>query len=324
VKESWRVRPSIALAGVAALMSLGLCPKAAQADYIGIDPTRELLENSVRVKANFRFAGSIEATFQPNLGFTLAETAQILGFDHFNWIQHVISVPDQWTIKRYLAGHNPSISGIVLHPPLIDPDTLYPSSRIAIASGHAKNWSQLGLQDSVDHELFYFNDALQHSVFDRGHFTTATTMSYFDAPESPPLFFAPGEFMQFETQLAGVQSDGTYITWTGLGTNFTWKSDAMTDGTHNVIVDGSVFGISYFITADDGTLPRIVSGRVFDVVLDSGQEIPSEEIPEPPTSLLFTLACCGLLAGRLLYIRRMCDTLRTCPTHFKVTPCSRD
>lgn len=98
-----------------------------------------------------------------------------------------------------------------------------------------------------------------------------------DSPSVDTRFFEPGEFMNFKTELVGVKADGTVVP---LGSGFTWKSN-----TTNV---SDIINLS---TLNDGTLPAVASGGVFDV--------QPYFVPEPNSLSILALVMSSLLiSGR--------------------------
>jgi hypothetical protein len=69
-----------------------------------------------------------------------------------------------------------------------------------------------------------------------------------------------GQFMHYTTELAGVNKDNSPTTWTGLGTNFSWDTNAV-----------SVSNVSFFRADNPAIVPPAVSGGVTDVVTDLNQ-----------------------------------------------------
>ena len=63
--------------------------------------------NSVTVRSGPPIAvGGISATFQPAQGsMTLAQAAEALGVDHFNWVQHITALPSSSSFQAYVGNN---------------------------------------------------------------------------------------------------------------------------------------------------------------------------------------------------------------------------
>jgi hypothetical protein len=73
---------------------------------------RDLIQNSVKPVAN---GPNITATFTPNLGYTLAQAAQLCGFRTFNWVQHITHQddPSEFYARNLGGAFDPSVTGRV-------------------------------------------------------------------------------------------------------------------------------------------------------------------------------------------------------------------
>jgi hypothetical protein len=70
-------------------------------------------------------------------------------------------------------------------------------------------------------------DQMVDSAGNKAGATTATVLQFFDKPEQNRGTIPGGQFLSFKTMLVGIRTDGTVLEFpNGLGTAFTWKSNA--------------------------------------------------------------------------------------------------
>ena len=170
----------------------------------------------------------IRASFTPQDGSSLGQAAQMLGVDHFNWLQHITGSPSNWTYLRFTSG-NPLETGTVLSLPLLDPDPDYPHSGIVIKLSNVVPITTgiITLPVGMDNKPFYYNENSIMNINNVSAHTSQTVLTFFDSPREPHnLLDLFGSQVSFQTQLVGVKADGSYVTWAGLGTNFTWSSNS--------------------------------------------------------------------------------------------------
>lgn len=239
---------------------------------------------------------SVRAVFEPLAGgISLTEAAQIFGVDHFNWVQFITGVPQDWQVETF------STVGVVpLTTPFFDPPINSKTILITdIDSGYQNPGNTPGTAPLKglpiiavpygaafgDSEEPYYNETPIDfttpeisSVFDT-RVTKFNSIEFFDAPRMESSFYEPGEFISFETELVGVRSDGS-IKPTGLG--FTWKSNTTTAGT----------GTASFGNLEGIDLSSYVSGGIFDVELFSSSS-DTAAVPEPGSFLLMGIAAIG-------------------------------
>jgi hypothetical protein len=246
----------------------------------------------------------------------------VLGVDHFNWVQQVTSIPDNWEpqtlvdldysrlggievdaggIFRYRDG-SPIVSRNV-HLPFYDPVVLFSSTddpiraftRAFIVRHPDININRPiiwvngpGGAGYLDDLAFYWTD---QELTDPQN-VTPTQLLFNDTPAQPSSaepFTAGHPFLEFETRLAGVGYDGSsFRVWQGEGyrTNFDWKSNTIQ------LSDGSFLGGSQFIggwgaSSRGAPQPPFVGG-IFDVRFDDGTSVPGIPTDPPPFPSLVT------------------------------------
>lgn len=263
-----------------------------------------ILKNSVDavVDAN---GITITATFKPKdaqgNAVPLPEAARICRVNHFNWIQHVTSVPTHWTVTSHVSGLT-----VELKPPnILDPiASSNPSDYYEVRSSllwteppmqflHDKTvWDNgqarlVGL-DTFDNHMYYLNEP---GIYDARYDTTDKQM-FVDTPAMNWRYF-PFDLgsVQFETKLVGVYDDPdtTPAGWNNLGTNFQWESNTRIKD-RSIVGGVSVEG--YFRLMDPSILPEVISGGVSDVAVDAQFSITPTTSPRNG----------GVVAGNGVYI----------------------
>ena len=216
-----------------------------------------LLQNSVHATVS---GSEISATFEPRYGYTLAETAAVLGVHHFNWLQRVY-VPNRWTVE------DTAIVGLPLPQPVIDPN---PNAVFSDYRVYPYSDPTIGATISLDSP---FRDNLPYywgePTGQLANETDTFELTFFDEPMVDSTWLLPGEKLRFETALVGVKADGSYLEFPDLGTSFSWTSNSAFDGTGSANLTG------YFSTLDNGQLPPVISGGIGGLTFD----IPGTPFP---------------------------------------------
>jgi hypothetical protein len=232
----------------------------------------------------------IKATFKPVGGaLRLDQTAQLLGVDHFNWVQRIVEKPESWIIEREYPGTDRQLDVLApggegqsaINPGLIDPDTV-PGAQVVIF--YPDDTKSVVHPEGIDTQPFYLLDPPDLE----GVSPTGFSLPFKDAPRFRA--FAPGESVGFETQLVGVKTDGTYAGWGGTQSKFAWRTNATTAG------GGVIDAPTYLRAMQADGAPPVASGGVFDVRIDGGPVINpapgggqgagggGSSVPAPPTS----------------------------------------
>jgi hypothetical protein len=226
-------------------------------NFVAVSLVEKVIANSVTHDlfnlSNTGQPTTVKLTFTPNFGFTLDEVSQLAEVDHFNWFNFIVAVPSHWTVNIFDNGSQ--IIGQAL-PPIPDPVPGV-GLRYALDSGLAQRQEFIVVKPPFlpDDAPFYYNEG----DAELQDYTFSDRLEFFDQPKVPKDFLADGEYWQFQTLLAGVRDDGSWITWDGIGTNFSWRSNLTTSW------EGGIF----LKVPDVGTLPADASGGIFDLRSDS-------------------------------------------------------
>lgn len=265
-----------------------------------------VLQGALKVEWN---EGTIRFDFIPNFGYTVDETARTCNCDAFNFVQtftdriqnarlwHMRSPEGTW------SNVNPSVidgNGIVyadtgtelipatpISGPQIDPivdgvHNMYAVSYIVDGEYHVQPIQQ-PWGDSLPY-IYNLTSGENHSL-ESNISPDRRVLTFVDIPSTGFEVLAPGDHIQFLTQLVGITEDGP-VSWSGLGTNVAWK----TNRAHvSSPPQGGIYDVFYLITSEDEA-PPILSGGVFDVVIDPVM------VPEPSqiSLLLSALTASGL------------------------------
>ena len=178
--------------------------------------------------------------------------AQAAGFHTFAWVSNIIGEPG---IRREVNGS----SKTVVSPPILDPIKNYaPGSHYyEIENAHT------GQKKPVGYDELYFGD--NHDPYWNEEWALISSpdpwgpyLDFFDAPKRPAGWFNAGEKLQFRTELVAVNSNFDPVArWTGIGINFTWKTNGEVDG-----------DIAYDSVSEDDPQPTLISGGISEVVQD--------------------------------------------------------
>ncbi|MBY0587260.1 hypothetical protein K2X85_08800 [bacterium] len=190
------------------------------------------------------------------------QAAHLLGFEHFNFVNKIVSVPDSWSFRVFDQQTGGSI-GDDLSLPYLDPDYQYFPNLVGIYdedAGFAERIDTTGI--ALDRLPYYYRND------DNDHLNRQGVNYFYDAPRVPEEFLVDGEFWQFETDLIGVRSDGSMVDLKGFAPTIRWKSNAVYDS-ENAIRGGIVTSVP------EGDLPAIVSGGVYDVEVVYVPEVSS-------------------------------------------------
>lgn len=171
---------------------------------------------------------SIAASFTPNFGLSLSVAAQICGVHHFNYRSYITSVPLAWETEY--NGIVVKATGDEIDPPgLLDPPLggmpgKWTDPRIGITA----NW--LATECGVDNNVSYYDD----TCITQPGVLSSTSLEFIDSPFAPPGFYAEGEYMEFFTELVGVDEDGAVVSvYAGMpsmyNAGFFWRSDQTSD-----------------------------------------------------------------------------------------------
>jgi hypothetical protein len=236
----------------------------------------------------------MEAVFRPAGGaLMLQQAATIIGVNHFNWIQTITGVPSNWLVRRidpktgaveqtffappYVA--TPPQGGF---PPWYDPDIGSPGVVETIPYYLGEPSEIHGLVQTTglnpDDYIYYYNDLDQANTETTGIRLSDVTQDFqlyfWDRPAFTPGGFDPEGAVSFLTQLAGVpagalRAGGNPVTWSNIGSNFIWQSNAI-GNKFDEIIDGGIVGVPVYTRTSplDPNLPPIISGGVFNVQYD--------------------------------------------------------
>lgn len=179
-------------------------------------PFEEIVSDSVDVAS---VGTGLTASFMPNFDLTLDDTAQIGGFDHFNWLNLIVQDDLLDSPLRFIIGNG-----------LRDPNGEFPSVPYVDPPHGGYQYqvdncgvSDFPVRDSLD---WYWDEQFSFDCLEIGSFPA--TLSILDGvtflKSLPFEDFPDSSFdIRFETYLVGVNSDGTGRIFGGLGTNFEWE-----------------------------------------------------------------------------------------------------
>jgi hypothetical protein len=182
---------------------------------------------------------------------SLARAAEVIGVDHFNWISRIIGIPNgpnnTWSLR--------DPAGTVLTPPVIDP--LPNATGMFTQSSHANRTEFADYDPPVDGRDFYYNDPASSDPRDFSNLAMGQTLTFRDYPVFPADFLVPGDYVSFETELVGVQSNGTVVHFSSPGTKIRWKTNNAFNGSGGI----------YFSSLDPTVGPAQTSGDIYDIAV---------------------------------------------------------
>lgn len=90
-------------------------------------------------------------------------------------------------------------------------------------------------------------DKMKDSLGNTANISTATQLLFFDEPQQQPGSIPAGQYLSFNTSLVGVRADGTFLEFPkGIGTSFTWRSNAVQTMSATLTDAGGATGNAYF------------------------------------------------------------------------------
>ncbi len=251
----------------------------------------DIIENAVSEKSVSNGLIGKELEFKPKFGLSLAEAAEIGGYDHFNWFQLAIDpVPVLPGAPTVIV--DPLIPGGREYEQWVD--TIHNNfdlgTREVAESILLEHWGHL------DDLPYYFNESgpvdsnhLDSHILPTGDIQTSDRLRYADYPEVPP-----GSSRRFITVLAGIhpdapgQWDGLYYhEWETNATKIDFDMSNPQDyvAFRNLMQDPSTGGIT---TIGSGFDISILPLSVKHLLAQSGAA--NVNIPEPSTAILALLA----------------------------------
>lgn len=238
----------------------------------------DFINDAVIVTAS---GSTISAKFQPNFGLTLAETAALGGYDHFNWVQTVVADP--------YANVNFGLS-----TPYVDPPP----------GGYYNDFLSDHLPFYWDEEGDPFNPVTCTFITDRfrschqSPFFDPLALDFLDQPTEPKL--RSGERLEFTTSLVGIPIAGGGL---DVLNTFTWSSDYTgSSGRVSRTLDpngfetggiGGVFDVRADIPVED--LPLDVRRLLVDL---GARNVPLGTVPEPSSLGLWIAGLAWLAAAQ--------------------------
>lgn len=206
---------------------------------------------------------------------TLAVAAAILGGDHFNWQQRIISVPDEWQITIngdvVKQAYQPLPLGGLVDPPVS------PSAKFILNAA-------TGFSSQVDYSLSEPDGSLA-SPNGRDYFSdqyargrqNATSFHWEDSPSWMTSILRLGESVGFETQLVLEDANGNVLQV--VGQPIDWFSDQTSAGSY--LRDSTLVTQGGLEPADGG-----------------GIYLGHATVPEPGSVSLLLIAALGLIPRR--------------------------
>jgi parallel beta-helix repeat protein len=199
-------------------------------------PLRDVLRGAIAVPRVSQARTKIEADFEPALG--LDQVAAIWGVTHFNWVQHVVHLPRDWTAQVGEAdwvvgadGKDKPMNISILQDkvenfldPIVRP-SLQPERTYFFQTRNGRTWWRQVWADDAD---YYWNekDTGTVSQYTWQDFVSqdGKTFSFKDQPWQPSYALDPKDpdsYIGFKTELVGVKADGTSVTFPdGVGVKF--------------------------------------------------------------------------------------------------------
>jgi hypothetical protein len=188
------------------------------------------------------------------LPITRGQLAVECGFEAFNWVQFITGIPSSWTYKVN-AGGPPAPQ------PILDPIMNYPANKYVVYNSNLDRTITINYRDPDREIISRDNHQPYYDLADLQTWPNDPLYRYKnfgDTPYRQAGWFGENEYMHFLTGLVGVDENNDIIgVWDGIGTNFTWKTDAV-----------SASCTSCDFSFPESPIPDDISGGVFDVVQD--------------------------------------------------------
>ena len=232
--------------------------------YVGNTPETpptlsEVFSNSVATGAS---GATVTAAFTPNEGLTLQEAANLIGVDHFNWVQ-IVTKDDilSYSFLPVLTDYYKDINGTLPSVPYFDPvpggynyqademqkqlpvrddlpwylDEVYNTNGEIGAMTNTRNMTEIYYKylEGVDQSQAAMIDCWQsgQGSLEECLAIYAAYLPFRDEPEGPAD-------IEFLTGLVGVYEDGSGVLLDFPSTIFRWKYDVLVDLIYNP--DGSL------------------------------------------------------------------------------------
>ena len=161
---------------------------------------------------------------------TLTGLAHLGGFDHFNYVQHILGIPSYLQASLISNGLSQN-----LLPPYLDPYPNEPPNSVRLTNRTTGLFADVVNVDAnnnprqIDGYGYYYNDD-KSLIGNYSQFQTSTSITFKDAPRKPGYLALPSlltDYTLYQTSLVGVGADHSLVSeWTGWGTNITWSSNA--------------------------------------------------------------------------------------------------
>ena len=188
-------------------------------------------------------------------GMTLKQAANILGVDHFNYVNTIIGAPTawQWYENTYVI--------IQSGDPIPSSGLVDPLPQVATGASRSITDPRSGVSESFDFtsDSFdgtpHFNNTVSPLYYNETYVTRAdivngNELDFRDSPQMAPGMFQPGDApLQFMTQLVGEDKNGKIIAY--FGSPFYWSSDQTSIKGQNFT--GTIFSASEPDEDDVGT-----------------------------------------------------------------------
>jgi hypothetical protein len=222
---------------------------------------------------------------------TISQAEILSGVTHFNWVQHITSIPGTWQYYEVNQGvETPIPKGQSILDPILNYDatnhfySIHNSGAVALPVIGIFIRSQ-DLLDAVDSHEPYYTD------FGRANRTGTYSVAFTDAPTRPLDWFSGGLSMQFTTGLVGVdQNNDISQTWHDQGTNVIWQTNSVTasevardvnSGNDAPIVGGGIFGIQIDTPGAVIVGPHAIAGGPYVVKAGSSVQLDASATTDP-------------------------------------------
>lgn len=212
-----------------------------------------------------------------------------LGFDTFNWIQH-FTVPQDWTMVLFRSTGNGTsvVADRILPNRILDPHNLGPD----FIMGATRDLNGDGDNADPDEIMFINHEPVWDRLtpyYDLNEVpSVASGLVLNDAPHIADYFFRPGDELRFESELVGINVNGSNVSITPLGVGFRWTSDARGEAAGSI--NGGIGNVAPLRNHDHYD---VTAGGIYNV------ETYARTVPEPNGSVLLLF-----LAGIVSNARR--------------------